>query len=52
MPFYDVNVLAVRVFVDPLSATPLVAAVKLHVGDAVSHLAAARVDCDTREVFN
>lgn len=52
MLFYDVNVLAVRVFVDPLSAALLVAAVELRVVDEVGHLVAARVDCDTEEDFN
>lgn len=46
--FYDVNVLAVPIFVDLPSAVPLGAAVKLLVANAVAHLAAVIIDCDTK----
>lgn len=47
MLFYDVNVLVIRVFVDPPNAIQPDVAVKLLVVDEVGHLVEETVDCDT-----
>lgn len=48
MPFYDVIVLVVPVFVDPPNVVPLAVAVKLLVEDAIERLVEVKVDCGTK----
>jgi hypothetical protein len=47
MLFYDVNVLVILIFVDPLNAILLVVAVKLLAEGGVGRLAVVKVGCGT-----